>query len=299
MNLAPLVIYHGECTDGFCGAWVMLKALGSKTIFFHALYDKPPPAPEILVGRDVYMVDMSYPREVMRGIASIAQSLTVFDHHTDAIDELAGLEEELLRSWPEMGVRIVFDLERSGAAIAWDEMNPEPPPLIRPWLVDYVEDRDLWRFRLPGSKRVNAYIGTVPHELEAWQKLAETPFSDVLSRGVGAESYIQEYCRCALKDGHLIDFQGHSAIVFNAHGHSRSELLSHALDHREDVEVAILWWLRGDGVYHYSLRSREGGPKVNKLAQIYGGGGHERSAAFVAHRELEFGNGGEEKTAQD
>ena len=286
MNERPLVITHGNCIDGFCAVWVMAQALGEETIFFHALYGAPPPAPEILAGRDVYMVDFSYPRPVIRGIAEVAASLTIFDHHKTAADELIGLEEELHAEGLE-GVRIVFDLERSGAGIAWDEMHPDDK--TRPWLVDYVEDRDLWRFKLGASEAVNAYIGTIPHELEAWTKLDRLRLDQAVPRGEGVVSYLNEYSRVVLTDSRRVSFQGHLALIVNAHYKSCSELLNYALKHHPDVEVAISWYRRGDGLYQYSLRSREGGPKVNALAKIYDGGGHDRSAGFVAQGELDFG----------
>lgn len=50
---------------------------------------------------------------------------------------------------------IRFDLDRSGAAIAWEHFNRDAAPdLIR-----YVEDRDLWRWSLPDSEAVSEAMG--------------------------------------------------------------------------------------------------------------------------------------------
>ncbi|MFQ3615868.1 MAG: hypothetical protein SNJ57_09305 [Cyanobacteriota bacterium] len=50
---------------------------------------------------------------------------------------------------------INLDLDRSGAAIAWEHFhNDDVPDLIR-----YVEDRDLWRWKLPDSEAVSEALG--------------------------------------------------------------------------------------------------------------------------------------------
>lgn len=280
----PLVITHGNCIDGFCAAWIMAGVLGPDTIFFNALYGAPPPAPELVAGRVVYMVDFSYPREEMRAIAEMAKNLTVFDHHETAVDNLIGLQDELNKKG--LDVRIVFDMKRSGAGIAWDEMLPDH---LRPWLVNYVEDRDLWRWKFRKSEEVNAYIGTVPHEMHSWETLHKTDIVDAMKLGEGILAYIREYSRCVLRDARRVNFLGHPAVVVNAHYKSISEVLHYALEYTEDAEVAVGWYRRADGNYQYSLRSRKpDGPKVNELAREYGGGGHPNSAGFLVVEELIF-----------
>jgi hypothetical protein len=41
----------------------------------------------------------------------------------------------------------IFDMNRSGAGLAWDYFQPMTSRLR---FIDYLEDRDLWRFR-PGA----------------------------------------------------------------------------------------------------------------------------------------------------
>ena len=64
-------------------------------------------------------------------------------------------------------LKAIFDMERSGAGLTWDYFYPGRP---RPWLIDYVEDRDLWRFKIEDAEVVNAYISTIPYTFEAWDE---------------------------------------------------------------------------------------------------------------------------------
>ena len=97
--MSNLCIYHGNCADGFTSAWVVRKALGD--IEFHAgVYQTAPPD---VKGKDVYLVDFSYKRDVLEALRDSAKSVTVLDHHKSAMADLEGLE----------GVKQVFDMERS------------------------------------------------------------------------------------------------------------------------------------------------------------------------------------------
>src|SRR4029077_17890731 len=85
-----------------------------------------------------------------------AKSLVVLDHHQTAEAELVGLK-------PQNGA-IHFDMERSGIGMAWDHFMGSR----RPWIVNYIEDRDLWRKALPHSDMVNAYLGTLEYSFMVW-----------------------------------------------------------------------------------------------------------------------------------
>lgn len=282
----PLVVTHGNCIDGFAAAWVMQKAMPHAHIL-PAIYGKPPPELDLFSNRDVYVVDFSFPRDVMKQISARANSLTVYDHHDSAEQALAGLEDELKsegqKAW------IVFDQTRSGAGIAWDETFPGP----RPWLVSYVEDRDLWNWRFRNSHEVNAYVATVEHRLDKFDELHAVDVEDAMALGAGVLAYLKEYSRCVLMDARDTYFHGHRSAVVNAHYKSISEVLNYALEDSHKVKIAIGWYQRADGLFQYSLRSRGDGPRVNDIAALHGGGGHPTSAGFTSERLLEFWKEGE------
>src|SRR5690606_35880403 len=95
--------------------------------------------------------------------------LNVFRFHdvgADALPLLAELRAIDAEKMP--GVAIIYaliDQQRSGAGIAWDFFHPGVP---RPALVNHVEDRDLWRFALPGTREIQAAVFSRPYTFAAW-----------------------------------------------------------------------------------------------------------------------------------
>jgi oligoribonuclease NrnB/cAMP/cGMP phosphodiesterase (DHH superfamily) len=259
------VIYHHNCIDGFTAAWCAWKVYGDSATYIPAQYNEP--APDV-TGDDVLIVDFSYARSTLLAMRESAKSLRVLDHHKTAEEDLRGLDFCL------------FDMNRSGAGIAWDELHGSK----RPKLVNYVEDRDLWRWKLPESKSVNAWIGSWDFAFKDWSVVAEDLDLDpsgVRSAGDAIlrkdHRYVQSMCR----EARLIEFAGHVVPVVNAPYVNTSELVG-AL--AENQAFAVGWFQRHDGKYQYSLRSR-GDFDVAKLAESFGGGGHRNAAGFtVAER---------------
>lgn len=265
----PLVIYHGACRDGFCAAWCVWRRFPHAE-FFEGHYGKP--APDVR-GREVVMVDYSYPRSVLAQLAAEADSLLVLDHHKTA--------EEDLRGFLAPNTTIVFDMERSGAGIAWDYFWPSSP---RPWIVDYIEDRDLWRHRLPNGPAVNAYIGTIRFDFEAFYKASRLDVEEVAWLGVAVEDKIRQYIAEVSKNARRGRFEGYDVPIVNAPQVDISELVGFLA---AGAPLAIGWWQRGDGMFCYSLRSK-GGVDVSELAKRYGGGGHKNAAGFQSAALLTF-----------
>lgn len=268
--MTPLVIYHGSCRDGFCAAWVLHQKFPGAE-FVAAYYGKPAPN---VKARDVIMVDFSYPLDVMTGIANEAKSLLVLDHHKTAQAALDGFEHAM-RSLYGVDCTVVFDMERSGAGLAWDHFFPREE---RPWPVDYVEDRDLWRHALLNSETVNAYIGVLPFEFSAWTEAAQEILAgDAYLRGKPVRAKVAQYIAEASKNARHVDFEGMRVPCVNAPQVDISELLSSFCDN--GAPVAMGWWQRFDGLFQFSLRSR-GDVDVSEIAKKYGGGGHKGAAGF-------------------
>lgn len=263
----PLVIYHGGCRDGWCAAWVCRNALRAQDPeFFEGFYGQPPPP---VMDRDVILVDFSYPRDVMEAIALVTNTLLILDHHKTAEAALAGF------SGP--AVSVTFDMQRSGAGLAWDHYHPGQP---RPWLVDYVEDRDLWRHALPDGPAVNAYIGVLPFDFEAWDNehaIGSARAAAVQGRVV--EMKVHQYIKEVRKNAERITFEGFEVPIVNAPQVDISELVGFMAN----GETFAMGWWRGHGVFNYSLRSK-GDFDVSELAKRYGGGGHKNAAGFQSEK---------------
>jgi hypothetical protein len=304
MTLTPLVVYHAGCRDGFGAAWAAREVLPTAE-FHQGFHGHPPPAAACVAGRDVYLLDFTYSRAEMVALALACRRLIVLDHHQTAHEPLDGLLEELQeRGQRPAGDLIVLDMERSGAGITWDVLVQGAPTLCarcggrrghvagcaevlkrpRPWVIDYVEDRDLWRWALPDSRIVNAYIGAVPLEFEAWDRLLETPLAEARKAGEAVALKLRQYVAEVAQGAGVVTFAGLAWPCVNAANCDLSELLEHLME-RHGAPVAMGWSWRGDGLYHYSLRSR-GAIDVSAIARAHGGGGHRNAAGFQLEQAL-------------
>jgi len=265
-----MVIYHALCIDGFTSAWAAwLNPLWRDAEFVPASHGQPPPD---VTDCMVVVADFSYPREVMEAMNKSAAGLSVFDHHKTAQAALDGLPFAL------------FDMERSGAGIVWDALHPGKD---RPWLVSYVEDRDLWRWALPQSKEVNAWLGACKRDsFDDWDRLAATPLEKVVEKGEAVLAYIERYVS-EMSEQARIEVAGERVPMVNAPYICISELVGRLA---EKAPFAVGWFQRSDGLYAYSLRSRgPGGVDVSEIAKRYGGGGHRNSAGFTLPERLPEG----------
>jgi oligoribonuclease NrnB/cAMP/cGMP phosphodiesterase (DHH superfamily) len=239
------------------------------------------PPPDVY-GREVYVLDFSYPRAVMEEMHTQAASLCVIDHHKTAAEALAGLSFA------------TFDMERSGAGMTWDHFFPGQP---RPWIVNYVEDRDLWRKRLPDADAVAAFISTIPFTFEAWDTAAKLNAAMVAPTGRAVLARTEQYVVEIAKNAIRYRFEGFNVPLVNAPQMDISDLLAHLA---QGEPFAMGWFQRADGMFQYSLRSRgEGGVDVAELARRHGGGGHAQAAGFQLDWPIHLDKGNEVVTQRE
>jgi len=286
----PLCIYHGNCADGFGAAWSvrrLTQLMRGLEVEFHAgVYQDPPPD---VTDRDVIMVDFSYKRPVLLEMGSKARSIVILDHHKTAAEELAGFPEpsNIFDCWHQATyrgenggpfIRALFDMNRSGAGLAWDYFCPGN---ARPRLIDYIEDRDLWRFALPNSRAINAAVFSFPYDFEVWDQMMARPLEDLALEGQAIERKhfkdIEELAGVVVRE---MVIGGHVVMVANV-PYTLTSDMGHKL--AEGRAFGACYWDTPQGRV-FSLRSREDGADVSAIAKLYGGGGHRHAAGFrIAH----------------
>jgi oligoribonuclease NrnB/cAMP/cGMP phosphodiesterase (DHH superfamily) len=256
-----MCIYHGNCADGFGAAWTVRKALG-EIEFYAGKYQEPPPD---VTGKDVVMVDFSYKRPVLLEMAAKANSILILDHHKSAAEDLIDLPAN---------VQTVFDMDRSGARIAWDHFFPDLPP---PILLLHIEDRDLWRFALQNTREVQANVFSHPYDFQVWDELMQTPPEKLIADGLAIERKhfkdVNELLGVVVRD---MNIGGHRVPVANLPYTMTSDA-----GHQMAIgkPFAACYWDTPTGRV-FSLRSVDGGEDVSVIAAIYGGGGHRNAAGF-------------------
>jgi len=266
MNKGPLVIYHGGCIDGFTAAWIFhkYKLVPLEDLFpaFHRPNKGDVDLPEV-DGRDVIFVDFCPPRHQLMELSLRAMSVLVLDHHKSDMEDCQDLPFTH------------FDMTKSGAGLAWEHCMSS---YEMPWLVRYVQDRDLWSFELPYSKEINAWIGATLKTMDAWNTLYEEGQNKAFIYGEAALQGIQRYVTEMKPNARRISFAGYDNIpVINAPRTHASELVGELA---QDALFAVSWFHRGDGKFQFELRSR-GDFDVSKLAASFGGGGHKPAAGFT------------------
>lgn len=297
-----VVLYHGACRDGWCAAWAATHVYPDAELI--AVYYGQAIEP----GSDLILADFSYPRETLLELAEVASRLRIYDHHATAQVALADVEAEAKHRG--LSVRVYFDLRRSGAGIVWDELVADGHPGLgacvechghlhgwpvhdpgcpsrAPWPVRYVEDRDLWRWALPMSREVNAYLGTLPYtgpphhvgpNLAAWSEASRTSLALAIDRGSTAQLALRAYVEAVAANAVMRVVGGRNVPSVNAPQHEISELLEHLLDRYPGAPYVHGWWQRADGRLQHSLRARE--VDVSEVARRFGGGGHKLAAGF-------------------
>lgn len=274
-----ICIYHDNCADGFTAAWVVYQALGPRVKFVPAKYSDAPP---VCDGDAVLIVDFSYPRAMIDAIARVADSVLILDHHKTAKEELAGLP----RSPGDGNIEVIFDMDRSGAQIAWDRLFGGP----RPPLVDYVGDRDLSTWNLPDSRPINAVIQSWARTFDAWTELEHRLADDVSQGFVAAEGMAVLRAEQKMVDDIIaatarpMKIAGRTLKVANC-PFGLSSVVAGTL--AEDQDFGACYADTPDG-RAFSLRSRgDDAADVSAIAKSYGGGGHRNAAGFLAKRGWE------------
>lgn len=288
-TMKPLCIYHDKCADGFTSAWAVYKALGDEVEFFGGVHQNPPPD---VAGRDVIMVDFSYKRPVLDEMAKTARSILVLDHHKTAEADLAdftplpvfsSVREEWERS--KLGdtsarkVNALFDMTRSGALITWEFFHPGKDV---PNIVQYVSDRDLWQFKLPLSREVNAYVFAHDYTFKNWDYLDAATrdhmgIQHVADMGGAIEKkHHKDVAELTAVFKRRMTIGGHEVWCANI-PYTLTSDAGHLMAKGEPF--AACYWDTPEGRV-FSLRSTDEGLDVSEIAKQYGGGGHRNASGF-------------------
>ncbi|MGM0593998.1 MAG: DHH family phosphoesterase [Pseudomonadota bacterium] len=265
----PLVIYHANCLDGFgaaLAAQIHFSAHGIEADYFAAKHGNEPPE---CGGREVYIVDFSYKRPVLKAICGVAKSVTILDHHISAQEDLDGLADE------HDNLTVTFDMDKSGAVLTWEHFHQTPAPL----LLRHIQDRDLWRFELDDTDAINTALMSYPMDFAFWRGFVDEPerMAELRREGETINRFRRQLIEQYKKRAVISTIAGYKVPVVNAPHAIISELLGELA---QEHPFAVGYQDHG-AKRSWSLRSRkDGGEDVAKIAEKFGGGGHRNAAGF-------------------
>lgn len=276
-NQQPIVaIYHTPCNDGMTGAWAVKRANPNAELR-PAMHGKPFPL-DGLAGRDVVFVDICPKKEDLLRLVGEAKSVLVLDHHKTAQADLEGVSSENLT--------VVFDMDRSGAGIAWDFYNVDEQP--RPWLVDVVEDNDLWRFANPNGLNTKALIEairSVPSTIQDTELLASLDPKTLEQAGEAILRFktIQVEQSVEFAQEVLVDIGGgrtEKVFISNVPFFLCSDVANALAKKNQGVgraPLGITYYMTANGKWALSFRSL-GDYDCSVIAKHHGGGGHKNAS---------------------
>ena len=254
------VIYHADCTDGFGAAYSAWKLLGNRAEYHACKHGTTPPD---VTGKNVVILDFSFNNATIKQMIVDASALLIIDHHKSAMVELHDISNT------------IFDMTKSGARLAWDFFHPGKEA---PKFIDYIQDRDLWKWELAYSKEFSAAFDMIPFEFEEFEKFEDdSVFDDAVKRGSYVLAYSKTVVKKVCEKAAARKFEGMDVLVVNA-SHWMSEIGARL---SPDCDFAMIWFYdHEDRNIKVSLRAFHEHVDVSEIAKRFGGGGHKKAAGF-------------------
>lgn len=274
-----LIIYHAHCNDGFGAAWAAWKAYHPDvftTELFAASYGKAPPWDKIDETTTVHIVDFSYSTEDTLKLCEVAGVVVWIDHHKTAIEAWAQCGES--ENYPT-NLHATLNTNYSGAMLAWNWYHGT----VAPKIIEHIQDRDLWKFELEGTKEVHLNLNTLPKDIEVWDEVINNcQFPETLykfiSEGAAIDRYYQQLVQNILATNKVEVFiDGVRGLACNCPGALASDVGHHLAT--ESGTYGFTWEELKSGEEKCSLRSN-GDYDVASIAKSFGGGGHKNAAGF-------------------
>jgi oligoribonuclease NrnB/cAMP/cGMP phosphodiesterase (DHH superfamily) len=320
-----LVIIHDTDADGIAAAWCIKQGFSgehSETVCIPqraGIND----IPEGLLPDDtVYLVDRTYPWVTLVELSKLVFQVTVIDHHKSAKEQLykdavqSGLYElEFYNNVDGNGIDgartylhityanlvVAVDVDNSACMLAWSYVreNATVHRTEPPWFISYIEDRDMWWFKLPFSKEINAGLHFKGHTFENYHKwLANQLY---WSNNTDKEHCISVGSIVLATQQRIIEGIAHGPTVswwmlknpviphqeyltamvccpFSLISDLGNYMLTCDKEGYEKPDVVLVYnWDVVKKCYIYSIRSVV---DMLWLAQLYGGGGHPKACRF-------------------
>lgn len=262
------VLYHADCNDGSGAAFAVWKRYGDRDMeYIPCRYGRP--LPEGLSGQTVLMVDFSASREEIQRLAMIARRIVIIDHHKSAQEDLKDIHEI-----HGCSIKVVFNMEKSGAVLAWEYFHTNPVPVV----LRYVEDWDLWRRKMTGVKEVHYGLQAHPE----WRAWGDYRIDELEQKGRAIVSFIDHKINKSIQEPPVKWYLTEDTVpIYNIPKFMVSDALHRALDEYPESPYAV-GYFDYEGKREFSLRSRKNSDvDVSEIAKKFGGGGHKHAAGFI------------------
>lgn len=322
--MSRLVIIHDTDADGISSAWLLNRFIGPHHDSVLLIPQRAENnIPQGLTTDDtVFVVDRTYPLDVLLLMRHLVNTITVLDHHKSRMDEYAAeplVNSDAVNALDLSPSKIYFEYENIDVLVDTSHSacmlthfycmeHADDVPVTPYWFISYIEDRDMWWFKLPNSKEVNAAMHYMHFEFANFnwwvdQNTNDSTFVEMgrivlltqlniiksIAHGPTVLRYSDGYHfpPDTLISGRPIVNNANYVLVpcpFTL----ISDLGSYMLNHTEEgfitPDVVICYnrlnetYADGSAKYAYSIRSKG---NMIWLATLYGGGGHPQACGFT------------------
>lgn len=285
------VLYHKNCNDGYGSALCAWTFFGDSATYIPVGYGES--FPRIEPGEDVYILDFSYPKEVLLNLKT-TNSVVVLDHHKTAQEDLKDLDF------------CIFDMSKSGAMLSWDyfskkalkEISDAPfggyPDdkwdafvKIKP-LIEYVQDRDLYLNKLPNTEEVFYALASLPQDFKVWSNIG---VDELFIEGKAIRRHVGQLISRALKQVRFVDkfsMFGYDFVPIVNSSVYETDVCMAILDKYPEANISGCFYQMKDGKFKWSLRSRSPYHDVSVICKALGGGGHPQASGFIEEYNGKF-----------
>ena len=308
--MKPLVLYHANCADGFGAAFAAWLKLGDDAEYVACSYGKQADTfLETYLGRlterDIYILDFSFSKPIMKYLISENKQVIWLDHHKSAFEMWCD-EERTYTKHEDKYHTIILDNNKSGAYLAWEFFHPGTEV---PMFIKHIDDYDRWQFKIEGTKAFNKALWShAPWNFESWKNIAEN--EQVFGPEVLARMYtegaailrahdqnVQSVVKGSARACRLIHVKDQDPSWYQTHEHWEAEFdvdaaglaancpphltsdVGHELANQSGTFGLCSTLSQTDLVAKCSLRSNA--PyDVSAIAKSFGGGGHAQAAGF-------------------
>lgn len=291
-----VMIYHSPCDDGFGAAFAAWDRWGDTIEYLACCYGQVPPN---VAGKHVLIGDFSFKKPVLEQMAGAAKSIVILDHHKTAEEDLCEFTEFLADGPDTIGLDLMamednaappivsrFDMNKSGARLVWEFCHPGQEV---PQLIQFIEDRDLWRFEHPRTKAFSLFLRSMPYDFHVWAAMRadlEQPATAELlfAEADGIERFYNQKVSELVREARFEMIDTCSVPVVNCSWAFASDVAHELLQTFPSAPFAACYYDRANGSRTYSLRSEDRRADVSAVARRYGGGGHRNAAGFEVPR---------------
>jgi oligoribonuclease NrnB/cAMP/cGMP phosphodiesterase (DHH superfamily) len=290
-------IYHFPCDDGFASAWVVRRKWPDIALA-GTNYGLPFPGVDI-AAKNVLIADFSFKPDVLRELGTKAQSIVILDHHKTAQEDLAAFiaavpngqyfdhlavgESGWFNKPGAFGYSNIvahFDMEHSGAALTWQFCFPDEP---MPVMLQFIEDRDLWRFKLRETRAFWLYLRSFAYDFDVWTTIADRIQNDpnlVIGEALSIERFYDQKLAEILPTATLKSIGKWKDVPVAHAPYAFASDLAHDLLKAHPAAPFAAVVVDAYGGRTYSLRSEDSREDVSEVARTFGGGGHRNAAGF-------------------